>query len=635
MKDPEMKSPSRKVWHFGIPAAAMIALAVFVAFFSPDADPPNENSGDGGSGPVVRMAGGYTGSDACRECHPQNHATWHASYHRTMTQVPTPENVVADFDGTRLIDHDRFIVLSEEDGRFFADMDDPDWDPALGLPPRIRREIVLMTGSHHEQDFWFETPYGREVSRLPFVYRIEEQTWYPDTSVLLTPPDSPSGFGNWNLICIQCHTTLGRPRIQKGTGYAMPEVVELGISCEACHGPGEAHVRRYQMDPSGNDSALAKLDQIVDPGKLDHRRSSETCGQCHSITLFEEDDLKQWAQHGFQFRPGKKLADHRIVVEEGVTDEDAILQQRLKDDPHFLQDRFWADGMIRVVGREFSGLVRSPCYQKGTLSCLSCHDMHPDADDGRPLKEWANDQLRKGLESNQACLQCHEEFGQDISSHTHHAADSEGSHCYNCHMPHTTYGLLKAVRSHQIDSPSLASSLTAGRPNACNLCHLDKSMGWADDHLVEWYGHKPSQLTEDQSTIPASILWSLQGDAGQRALMAWAMGWPPAQQPSGTDWQGRILAELLSDSYDVVPLIAARSLRTLPGFGDFQPDPITPPEAREENRSRAQEIWLKWRRSQDHQENLSDLFRSKSESPESILARLLKTRNTRRVELAE
>ena len=146
---------------------------------------------------------------------------------------------------------------------------------------------------------------------------------------------------------------------------------------------------------------------------------------------------------------------------------------------------------------------------------------------------------------------------------------------------------------------------------------------------------KPSQLTEDQNTIPASILWSLQGDAGQRALMAWAMGWSLAQQASGTNWQGWILAELLNDSYDVVPLIAARSLRTLPGFNNFQADPIAPPAAREENRSRAQEIWLEWRRSQDQHDNLANLFRSPSESPESILARLLKTRNARRVELAE
>ena len=28
-----------------------------------------------------------------------------------------------------------------------------------------------------------------------------------------------------------------------------------------------------------------------------------------------------------------------------------------------------------------------------------------------------------------------------------------------------------------------------GRPNACNLCHLDRTLGWTEQHLVRWYGH--------------------------------------------------------------------------------------------------------------------------------------------------
>src|SRR3712207_7676206 len=41
----------------------------------------------------------FRSSDACRACHPAQHATWHRSFHRTMTQYATPDAVKASFEG--------------------------------------------------------------------------------------------------------------------------------------------------------------------------------------------------------------------------------------------------------------------------------------------------------------------------------------------------------------------------------------------------------------------------------------------------------------------------------------------------------------------------------------------------------
>ena len=68
----------------------------------------------------------------------------------------------------------------------------------------------------------------------------------------------------------------------------------------------------------------------------------------------------------------------------------------------------------------------------------------------------------------------------------------------NCHMPHTTFGLFVAMRSHRVDSPDLALAVESGRPNACNQCHLDQSLQWTADWLSEWYGHE-----RVQPTVPA------------------------------------------------------------------------------------------------------------------------------------
>src|SRR4029434_5840314 len=112
------------------------------------------------------------------------------------------------------------------------------------------------------------------------------------------------------------------------------------------------------------------------------------------------------------------------------------------------------------------------------------------------------DQLAERMDSNLACLQCHTKI--NVSQHTHHRTDSSGSSCYNCHMPHTVYGLMKAIRSHQIDSPNAANSLKTGRPNACNLCHLDKTLDWTARKLSEWYGQPAVDLSPEHQTHAAA-----------------------------------------------------------------------------------------------------------------------------------
>ena len=69
--------------------------------------------------------------------------------------------------------------------------------------------------------------------------------------------------------------------------------------------------------------------------------------------------------------------------------------------------------MIRVSGREYNGLIDSPCFTKAAsdesrMSCFSCHTMHNPSDDTRPTSEWADrHQLAAGMDGNNACLQCH------------------------------------------------------------------------------------------------------------------------------------------------------------------------------------------------------------------------------------
>jgi len=352
------------------------------------------------------------------------------------------------------------------------------------------------------------------------------------------------------------------------------EVAEFGIACEACHGPGEQHIQRFRNPWNRYRQRLGwQTDTtIVNPSRLSKHASTFICGRCHSD--FKIRDPAGFLQDGLPFLPG---------------DEDLFASLQLSDfenpppglEKHVAQ-LCWQDGTCRTGGDELNAHVKSPCYLRGELTCLSCHSMHKSA---------PNDQLAKGMASNQACLQCHNSFAADLSAHTHHAADSSGSLCYNCHMPHTTYALSTAMRSHRIDSPSVAVSSLLGRPNACNLCHVDRSMQWAAEYLTSWYGTAAVELNDEQRQVSATVLWLLKGDALQRAIAAWHLGWEPARDASGDQWQALFLAQLLQDPYAQVRLISSESLRQMPGFADFEYDFLAGQQQHMEDTNRAVEHW--------------------------------------------
>ena len=517
-----------------------------------------------------------------------------------MTQVATPESVIGDFDDARVVAYGREFLLTRRGEEFWVNMDDPD-SLEIGQSSRINRRVVLTTGSHHMQVYWYATSQGRRLGQLPVTWLCETNRWVPRSAVFISPPPQPlkSEEGRWNDTCIKCHTTHGRPRIDESRPVQVDShVAEFGVSCEACHGPAEAHVAANRNPRRRYAQYLGDVaDQtIVHPERLSHRRSSQMCGQCHGNWVFDDQrGCEEFLWHGVSYRAGDDLAESRHVFGTGQ-ERTEFIETFLDERPHFFEDRFWPDGMIRVSGSEYNGLARSPCFLKGKLSCLSCHCMHQSARDARSSLAWANDQLKVAMEGDQACLQCHEQYRakEDLMAHTQHEFQSAGSRCYNCHMPHTTYGLLKAIRSHQVSSPSVQESVHGMRPNACNQCHIDKTLAWTADHLETRYGIvKPAHLTSNQRRYAASLLWCLTGDAGQRALAAWTLGWAPAQQASQTDWVAPILAQLLADPYDAVRYIAHRSLRTLPEFADFEYDYVGNTQHHADAAVRAYRVWLR------------------------------------------
>jgi len=588
---------------------------------------------------------GYVSSDKCQSCHPKQYESWHRSFHRTMTQTPSEMSVMAPFNCTLEVDGEKF-VLEQHGDEFWAEMVDPDWKhdrakaeldfatgarktpPARTLnPPRTKKRISLLTGSHHFQAYWVPSSrYGNVQFAFPFAWLIEEGRWVPRKDTFIRDPTQPSPIQIWNLNCIQCHSTTGQPRQNLRTGLYSTRVAEIGIACESCHGPAEDHVKR-NLDPRHRYSVHHQGQgdpTIVNPERLQSRASTQVCAQCHSIkwNVHRED----WLQNGFRYRPGDDLEKFTPVVQPSKFDSEPRLPETLKRDRAFLDMIYWPDGVIRVTGREYNGLVESACYERGNLSCISCHSMHRSEPD---------DQLAAGMNGNEACFKCHDSYRSRLEQHTHHKPGSSGSQCYNCHMPHDTYGLLKAVRSHRIASPSVETSLESGRPNACNLCHLDKTLDWTARHLSEWYGKEPLHLGEHETNTSAALLWLLRGDAAQRALIAWSLGWKSAREASGELWLVPFLAELLTDPYSAVRYIAYRSLRQLPGFDRLKYDYVGPSQDHAAARKHVLESWEQTHKTKLDRTGLEVLIHADGNPDRARIDQLLQQRDNRQVELIE
>lgn len=586
--------------------------------------------------PAQEPAPGDTSSIACRSCHPEQHASWHASYHRTMTQAASADAVIGDFGDARVeFGGDRYWLF-ERDGQYFGQIS----TVRDGLAHSAIVSLEQTTGSHHMQIYWVASGAGRTLESFPLVWLRAERRWIPRTAAFVTPPSDQAGAPSvWNYTCIGCHTTRPRPQLDTQDESSDSHVTEFGIACEACHGPGREHTEAHR---SPLHRYLAHFSSepdptVVNPSRLSHVRSSQVCGQCHAVkTFYSDEQANDWAQRGPAFRPGDDLEAIANVIS-NATIARPFTQQIMQAFPDFVRGSFWDDGIVRVTGREYNALIESPCYQRGELSCLSCHTMHMPSDDGRPLAEWADDQLTAEMHTDRACVQCHERFADEraAAAHSHHEPRSSGSACQNCHMPHTSYGLLKAVRGHEIGNPRV---LTAGpgsvRPNACNLCHLDRSLGWTADTLTRWYGTAAPELGADDRRIAAGARWALEGEAGVRALVAWSMGWLPAQDAAGTDWLVPYLVELMGDPYDAVRIIATRSLRTLPGLAEAQFDELAAPGARAAAAAAIRERWVSPAslRSEPGQATLVDAH---GRIDPGELARLRQRRDDRPVNLAE
>lgn len=469
----------------------------------------------------------YVGSVGCGDCHQDRHASWHRTYHRTMTQAATVESLRGHFDG-RLLDAFGGAVRPQiEGGQALFEYRDPDTGELLARLP-----VGRTVGSHRYQQYLTRSEDSETWYRLHYLWHYAEQRWVHMNAAFLGSDAQPfdAQVTTWNANCVYCHNTGPRPRVQNlealraraRAGEAVDvraelrfdtEVAELGIGCEACHGPGGQHMERMDRPTLRWLARLApSLDSsIVNPLRLPSARADDICAACHAgRTLPDQAALDRWLEHGPDFRPGGVLSEHVRLL-------DAATPSPSPHMPDLFRNRFWPDGTVRLTAYEQQGLRASACAEDPAMSCLRCHTMHAGDPAGM---------LPEAHRGDTPCLRCHQELrGEDaVARHSRHNAQSPGARCMNCHMPKAVYGVMEIHRSHHINLPDPAHDLSAGKPNACLNCHAEWSPRELQERWPEAAGVPLHRHDGAPIDLADGLVAVLAGDPVRKAVAADELG---------------------------------------------------------------------------------------------------------------
>ncbi|HLF29476.1 MAG TPA: ammonia-forming cytochrome c nitrite reductase subunit c552 [Xanthomonadales bacterium] len=403
----------------------------------------------------------YLGSETCKGCHAQEWNNWRSSHHYQAMLPASAETVLGDFDDAEFEYAGRVHRFYKRDGRFWVETDN-----AAGEFQEF--EINYIFGFFPLQQYLIGFPDGRyQALSIAWDSRPQDaggQRWYhlyPDETIRHDDILHWTGsFQNWNSRCAACHSTQLRKNYSTTDNTYATQWAEINVACEACHGPGGAHVswaageRKAAADPGFSNTLGGASAFVVDGDKPTRRRLEpgnahaqlEVCAACHSRrTELNEDHA------------GQSYAD--------------LFQLRLLE-----EDMYFADGQVRDEAYVYGSFLQSRMYQAG-VSCTNCHEPHSGA------------VLAQG---NALCAQCHQPAVFDTPVHHHHAtndrgADSSGAACVNCHMPSTTYMGVDDRRDHSFRVPEPQLTLELGIPNACNRCHQEQDAAWSVRAMQQWY----------------------------------------------------------------------------------------------------------------------------------------------------
>ena len=413
----------------------------------------------------------FIGSDQCQACHVDIYEQWKGSSHALAGGPATANNIIAPFNGQPIV-LDDVVVYPEQVGSAYRFRM---VTPAGDIKQTIDVEFVVGKGLMYgggTQTFFGKYEDGT-YRFLPFDYSKHEDSWFVQLKsdekwvkirkdiklddLYNWPPHRTLGEINDISNCQQCH---GSQIIAKKVNDVYDvKFTSLSINCESCHGPAKEHATIM----SGIVNNVLNNDQgigIQTAVGLSTDESLNMCFQCHAVKTPIRDD----------YLPGENLQEFYSLKLPLLGNENP----------------FGLNGRIKTFGYSLNHLY-SDCYLNGAMDCTSCHNPHSNS-----YQDIAGNALIGRFDDNQ-CLSCHMAKSNDITAHTYHKPESEGSSCVACHMParqHLAIGTeIQYKRTdHTVAIPRPSFDAAQGLESACKQCHVDISEEDLQLTINDWYG---------------------------------------------------------------------------------------------------------------------------------------------------
>ncbi len=546
----------------GIIATVVIILSLPLYVVKEKRRPDPADTGGRNTGPA------FVGSGKCKDCHRQEYDKWKGSHHERAMDVATEQTVLGDFNNA-VFDH--FGITSRfyrKNGGFFVSTQGPDGKTG-------EFEITHTFGYFPLQQYLIPFPGGR-LQCLPIAWDVRGQKWfhlYPDEKI--DPRDWlywTNQAQNWNGMCAECHCTDLKKNYDPRTEVYETTWSEISVGCEACHGPGSSHVQWAELPEMGRPD-LVNAGLAVRTAGLGAKEQIALCAPCHARRMSLGDNIHR----------------HADFLDYGV--------------PQLLTGGFYfADGQILEEVYVYGSFLQSKMAARD-VRCSDCHDVHS---------------IKRIKPGNDLCLQCHKAAVYDTGDHHFHKGKGEpgepiksssgeilfevgtGAQCEQCHMPGRNYMGVDYRPDHSFRIPRPALGKAIGAPNACNRCHVDKTVQWSADAMTKWYGERKRphygtilaqarrgepgaveglvRLTEDRlypAIVRATALFLLASHPGEESLSVFLEGLAdeeslirhtavrnlPEQDPQRLV---RLLGPLLYDPVKAVRIEAAARLAGVP-----------------------------------------------------------------------
>lgn len=332
----------------------------------------------------------YIGSESCRACHQEIYESFaHTGMGESFGLANPAKSASIIEEHTQMYDSINnyyYKPFWKNDSLMVKEFRLENKDTTYSRTEHIK---YIIGSGHHTNSHIFE--------QNGFLYQAPI-TFYTQKKIWDFAPGFSGGFSTrFDRIigteCMNCHNSFGEQPKGSENKY---DWVAGGISCERCHGPGEAHLK-LKTEGEIIDTSKYIDYSIVNPAKLDRKAQMQVCQRCHvqGISVLKNENTF------YDFKPGQAL--------------DTVMDVFL---PRYTgaNDKF-------IMASQADRLMQSACYKKSDMTCISCHNPHISTR-VTPMEHF----IKK-------CQNCHASDTEKDCQLNMEKRLVENDNCATCHMP--------------------------------------------------------------------------------------------------------------------------------------------------------------------------------------------------------